>query len=274
MQTRLLTIAAATALSTTMAAHSAFAQQVQVPRVGAPEQVPDQAIQAQQDQPAIISPNEWNYEALYTGGFRGEQLLDADVYGAEGAEANEEIGDVENVILDQNNRIIAVIAEVGGFWDIGDTHVAVPWEQVTLLQDGVRVPVNEENVEEYGLFRDHSYFTLEDAQQTRVVDDDLTTGPRSWKLSDLIDDFAVLRDGQSYGYVDDVIFDRQGQLQAVVVEPDVAYGARGPYAYPFYGYNVGWDPGYDYYQLPYTEQEVAGFEPFQYEAMQNDVLVD
>jgi len=180
---------------------------------------------------------------------------------------NEEIGDVESVLLDQQGRIVAVIAEVGGFWDMADTHVAVPWDEISFVADGIRIPVNEERVEEYGLFRQGAPFSMRNLQTAQPVDDDLTTGPRVWRLGELVDDYVVLSDGAGYGYVDDAIFDKSGQIQAVVVTRDTGYGASGRFAYPFNGYGVGWQPGYDYYQLPYDAQEVAELDQFDVDRM-------
>lgn len=208
----------------------------------------------------------WNYDELYTQGLRAEAMLDADVIGSNG----EEIGSVENVIVDDSNQIVAIIAQVGGFWDIGDTHVAVPWNEVKLSNEGVMVPLTEDNVDDYGLYGENSVVTKMMMQQTKAVDDDLETGPQLWKLTNLIDDFATLKGGAGYGYVEDAIFTREGKLQAVVVEPTSGYGV-GPYAYPFHGYGYGWNAGMDTYEMPYGEGEVAEMEPFEFDRMENDL---
>ena len=95
------------------------------------------------------------------------------------------------------------------------------------------------------------------------------TGPRAWRATDAIGDFARLKDGDgyaNYGYVDDLII-RGGEIAAVVVSPDVGVGAAAPgvYAYPYYGYDYGWDPGLNTYDLPYDREEVGALEPFDYE---------
>lgn len=221
---------------------------------------------------SIVSLDTWSYDALYRDGLRADELMDADVIGMDDNE-RDEIGSVENVILDRDGQIVAIIAQVGGIWDIGDTHVAVPWDQVQLTRDGVRVPVNEDNVDDYGLYRDNTNFR-KGANGIRVVDDDLQTGARTWKLSELVDDYAVLRSGQGYGYVEDAVFTRDGKLQAVVVDSDGTVGGRGDYAYPFYGYNAGWHPSYDYYQLPYDSGQVADMGTFDPEQMATDDWFD
>jgi hypothetical protein len=48
------------------------------------------------------------------------------------------------------------------------------------------------------------------------------------------------------------------------VSPDVAYGVGGPYAYPYYGYDYGWEPGSNYYHLPYSRREISQLGPFDY----------
>ncbi|HEY9120218.1 MAG TPA: PRC-barrel domain-containing protein [Marinobacter sp.] len=204
--------------------------------------------------------SEWNYDSLYEGGgIRADNLMDTEVFGPEG----EEIGSVENVIIGEGDRIVAVIAQVGGFWDMGDTHVAVPWEEVELTDDGVQIPVSEDNADDYGVF-ENEHVTKEELQYTTQVDDDVETGYRTWKLTDFLDDYASLEGGVGYGYVENVIFSKDGQMEAVVIQADSAFGGDD-YAYPFYGYDYNWDPGYATYELPYDENEVNELETFDYD---------
>ncbi|KZX94511.1 MULTISPECIES: PRC-barrel domain-containing protein [unclassified Sulfitobacter] len=62
--------------------------------------------------------------------------LDDDTWGAYEADAigNDwnEIGEIEDVILDRSGQMIGVVAEVGGFLDIGDKHVMIPVENLRL----------------------------------------------------------------------------------------------------------------------------------------------
>lgn len=210
----------------------------------------------------IRAISQWNYDDIYqSGGIEADRLMDAEVFGPEG----KEIGSIENVLLNEKNQIVAIIAQVGGLWDIGDTHIAVPWEEVELTEDGFEIPVTEDNVDEYGLFAEGSYITLHDVDEASQVDDELATGPRVWKLTDLLDDYATINGGIGYGYVENALFSEQGALQAVVVDPSGAGYGVGPYAYPFYGYGYGWEPGLSAYDIPYTGEEVADMEPFDYE---------
>ncbi|MCG7599315.1 PRC-barrel domain-containing protein [Halomonas sp. McH1-25] len=216
--------------------------------------------QAQAQTNENASLEDWSYDTIYQqGGIRADNLMDTEVFGPEG----EEIGSVENVLITEDNKIGAIIAQVGGFWDIGDTHVLVPWEDVELTDDGVQIPVTEDNADDYGLF-DSDWITKQDLSATQQVDDDVATGSRVWKLSELLDDYASIGQGVGYGYVDNVLFSRNGEIQTVVIEADEAYGGDA-YAYPFAGYGNGWQPGYTTYSLPYGEDEVGNLEPFDYD---------
>ena len=44
-----------------------------------------------------------------------------------------QIGEIEDVILDRNGQMVGIVAEVGGFLDIGDKHVMVPIDDLRLV---------------------------------------------------------------------------------------------------------------------------------------------
>lgn len=43
-----------------------------------------------------------------------------------------DIGEIEDIILDRNGQMIGIVAEIGGFLDIGDKHVLIPVEDIRL----------------------------------------------------------------------------------------------------------------------------------------------
>lgn len=216
----------------------------------------------------VISLAEWNYEDLYAGGISADDFIDEmQVYDQTG----EDIGDVEDILIGPDGGVLAIVAEVGGFWDIGDTHVSVPFDQVEMAEagDGVVVPVTEETVDDYGNWGDA--WTTTGAGN---VGDEVAAGiddvalPRAWRASELIGDYARLTEGEgfaNYGYVNDLVL-RDGQVAAVVVQPDRGYGA-GYRAYPYYGYGRGWYPGTPYYDMPYTADETVEMEEFDYDRL-------
>lgn len=195
----------------------------------------------------VVDLTTWDYGAL-TKGWGAEELLDTTVRGADG----EEMGEVENILVNAEGNVEKIIVEAQGFLDIGDTHFSVPWDQVEIGPDMeyVIVPINEDNLEDFNLFDDS----------------EVSAGPRSWRVTELIDDYVTLEADLDYGYVEDLIFDQEGKLQSVVIVPAVAFGTPGYYAYPYYGYDYGYDPGSDIYALPYTRDQITGLEPFDYDA--------
>jgi hypothetical protein len=240
------------------------------------QQQPAQAAQpsaqrnAQQgERPPVILLRNWNYDEIYRGGWSVKQLMDeAEVIGAEG----DEIGSIENVIVGNNGRILGIIAQVGGFLDIGDTHVFVPWNQVRFEQGLERaiIPVTEDNVEEYA-YKDSRLMKAETGHR-QVVESDLRTGARIFKATELLNDYTFLNNNVGYGWISDLVFTTDGNLHAVVVNADPTFRG-GYYAYPFYGYGYGWTPGAPYYNLGYDETDLADLdELFDYDRM-NDRIV-
>lgn len=230
--------------------------------VGAPAQEANSKAQESHSADAATLA-EWEYNSIYAaGGIRAEYMITEEVFGPEG----EEIGNVDNAIIGGQGEIIALIVEVGGFWEIADTNIVVPWKQVKLVPDGFKVPITEDNYEEYLLFGEDSFVTMKKLQQTHPVNEVLATGAKTWKLTALLDDYVVLADGTGYGYVDDVLFTKKGKIQAVIVESALTAYGYGPYAYPFYGYAYGWQPYDSVYTLPFGLNAVSTVGVFDYGA--------
>lgn len=214
----------------------------------------------------VRSIDEWNYDALYEqSGFRAEQLLDAKVFSPQG----EEVGEMTNIVLDQGNQIVTVIAEIGGMWDSGDRHVAIPWDEIKLSEEGIEAPVRQDNMEEYDLFTNvtinESYIYKQEMERVSTVEEDVATGPQTWKISDIINDYANMKNNQGYGYITDTLFSSNGIMQAIIVKPSNAEFEKGPRAYPFYGYSEGWQPSDSHYMLPYSKEDVQKLPVFEYE---------
>ena len=54
------------------------------------------------------------------------EIIGLPVYGSN----DEQIGSVENLILDKNHQVVGAILSVGGFLGLGSKAVAVPWESL------------------------------------------------------------------------------------------------------------------------------------------------
>ena len=205
----------------------------------------------------------WSYGTLYEEGRSVNDIIQsADLFGPTG----DKIGSVENIIFTDDGEARALVAEVGGFWDIGDTHLTVPWDEVTLggTSSGIEVPVTEDSVDDYaGVYDD--YLTTNEADGREVVDDDLETGPGIFKATDLVGDYAALSDRTPYGYVSDLLIDGDGDISAVIVEAN-AYGNPGYYAYP-YSANAPTGQSGAFYGMPFNRNQIDSLEQFDYDQL-------
>ncbi len=76
---------------------------------------------------------------VYTTNTDGSMAWHADQTFDKVEDSWDNIGEIEDVVLNREGQMIGVIAEVGGFLDIGDKHVFIE-------MDGVRlVPVDDRN---------------------------------------------------------------------------------------------------------------------------------
>ena len=204
---------------------------------------------------------DWNYGEVAGDGWSVIQLLESDVYGAEG----EDLGDVEDVVFGPDGQVISLVAEVGGFLDIGDTHVSVPWDQVEMTDptEGAMIPVTEDNVGQFDAVEYAGVPGTELEEEITPGLDDVGLAGRAWRANELIGDYARLTGEdpfQNYGFVSDIIV-RNGQIVAAIVNASAEYGG-GFYGYPAHAdYARGWTPGGPYYDMPYTVQDIENIEP-------------
>ena len=68
--------------------------------------------------------NNWGVRDNYTWGWSGYTTIDA---------GWEQIGDIEEVVLDRSGELVGVIVEVGGFLGLGQKHVMLLVDDVDLL---------------------------------------------------------------------------------------------------------------------------------------------
>lgn len=68
------------------------------------------------------------------GEYRASKLVGVNVYN----EANEKIGDINDVILDKSGKAEKVILGVGGFLGMGEHDVAVPFDKLKFVNEPVR----------------------------------------------------------------------------------------------------------------------------------------
>lgn len=193
----------------------------------------------------------WKLDEAGRTGWSVKKLIGTKAFGPN----RKEVGNVENVIFGPDGKVRKLIVTTGGFLGIGETPLAVNWNDVKIGPDidYVNTPLTAESVAKYGLFDG--------------MPDQVAKGPREWRATELIGDYVNLKKDVHYGYVRDLIISKDGELKAVIVNPDVGYGRYGGYyAYPYYGYGYGygWDPGHHSYDLPFGKTDIAGLLPYAY----------
>jgi sporulation protein YlmC with PRC-barrel domain len=68
------------------------------------------------------------------GQWRASKLIGLNVYN----DANEKIGDIEELIVDKSAKVDTVVLGVGGFLGMGEHYVAVPMEKLKWVNEPVR----------------------------------------------------------------------------------------------------------------------------------------
>ena len=68
---------------------------------------------------------------MQPGQWRASKIEGLDVYN----QANEKIGDISEMLVDESGKIQAVVVGVGGFLGIGERNVAIPFEQVKFVNE-------------------------------------------------------------------------------------------------------------------------------------------
>jgi sporulation protein YlmC with PRC-barrel domain len=177
-------------------------------------------------------------------GWSVKKLVGKKVKGPKG----ENVGEVDNIVFGPDGKVRQLIVSTGGFLGFGEKNLAVKWSEVTVSPD-------------------YEFVTTPLAE-------------RDWRSSELIGDYVYLKGNVHYAYVRDLIVSNGGELQAVIVSPDVGFShgdglyGGGYYAYPFYGYGYGyghgyghgqgWNPGNAHYNLPYDKTDIKELLPYAY----------
>ena len=98
---------------------------------------PAYAQTAQTTQPAdrpAASTADPGAKMMLKGNWRASKLMGLDVYN----EANEKLGDVNELILDKNGKVNAVVIGVGGFLGMGEHDIAVSMDKLKFVEGPVR----------------------------------------------------------------------------------------------------------------------------------------
>ncbi|CAM4044382.1 PRC-barrel domain-containing protein [Vreelandella rituensis] len=66
--------------------------------------------------------------------FLADDLMDTEIHST--TEDDEGIGSIEDLIINEDGEITAVIVNVGGFLGMGEKQVAIEWDSLELTQEG------------------------------------------------------------------------------------------------------------------------------------------
>ncbi len=90
-----------------------------------------------------------------------QQLRRMDVVGA----AGEEIGDVKQVVRGRDEEKIHVVINAGGFLGVGGKEIAVPLEDLTLVEDKLRLNATKEELQARPEYVEEQYVELQPSDQ-------------------------------------------------------------------------------------------------------------
>src|SRR6187401_2403506 len=106
-------------LSTAIVSGTAYAQQAQPTDRAAP---------------AATAPAASSGKMILKNNWRASKLIGLDVYN----EANEKLGDINELILDKDGKVNAVVIGVGGFLGMGEHDIAVTIDKLKFVETPVR----------------------------------------------------------------------------------------------------------------------------------------
>jgi len=82
---------------------------------------------------AAVNPSTTS-KTMLKGHWRASKLIGLNVYN----EANEKLGDINELILDKNGKVNAVVIGVGGFLGMGEHDIAVSMDKLKFVDEAVR----------------------------------------------------------------------------------------------------------------------------------------
>ena len=84
--------------------------------------------------PATVTSTSSDAKMSLKGNWRASKLMKLNVYN----EANEKLGDINELILDKDGKVNAVVIGVGGFLGMGEHDIAVSMDKLKFVEEPVR----------------------------------------------------------------------------------------------------------------------------------------
>ena len=84
--------------------------------------------------PATVTPANTEAKMALKGQWRASKLIGLSVYN----EGNEKLGDINELILDKNGKVNAVVLGIGGFLGMGEHDIAVSMDKLKFVEEPMR----------------------------------------------------------------------------------------------------------------------------------------
>jgi hypothetical protein len=84
--------------------------------------------------PAATADKPADQKLMLKGSWRASKLMGLDVYN----EANEKLGDINELIVDKDGKVNAVVIGIGGFLGVGEHDIAVTMDKLKFVETPVR----------------------------------------------------------------------------------------------------------------------------------------
>ena len=107
----------------------------------APAQQRQQSQPAQQQSAQSSAMSGKFLAAPQTGHMRAADLREADIYTAD----NQKVGDIDDILVDRQGKIIAVVVGVGGFLGMGQKNVAIPFDSLEIQDQNAAMAADRRN---------------------------------------------------------------------------------------------------------------------------------
>lgn len=114
-----------------------------------PAETEEQPAQQAEEQPAEggeqqMAAGSFDYIKMQEEGqVRAQEWIGRDARNAQ----DEDLGDVEDLLIDDQDQVVGVVLSVGGFLGLGAKNVAVPIEVVQVEEEAVRIEATREQLE-------------------------------------------------------------------------------------------------------------------------------
>jgi sporulation protein YlmC with PRC-barrel domain len=220
---------------------------------------------------------------------RASSLMGQEIYGPD----EESIGEVSDLVLQEDGETRAALIDVGGFLGVGEKEVAIPFDQIE-VQPGengeeprLTVALTREELEQFPAWEDPADLAEADQTGAATTETVVTTeqpeqpegqqsaeteageaeqpmpagqmaevGSRDLSAENLIGTAIYSPEDETVGEVGDVIFDQGGSIQAVIVDVGGFLGVgEKPVAIQFDALNVQKDTNGDLRLMVNATQE-------------------